>query len=195
MAIHIQSFTGEAALPYIDDLARLRMEVFRDFPYLYDGDMAYEQGYLQTYIDTPNSVLVIAFDEETVIGAATALPLVHETPNVPQPFIERGYDVKKVFYFGESVLRKAYRGRGIGVAFFNQREAHAAQLGGFDYLSFCAVVRAEDHPRRPADYVPLDRFWRNRGFEPTDMYCEMAWQDLDETMESVKQLRFWLKKF
>jgi len=177
MGIKIQSFTGKAAEPYLRDLAKLRIEIFRDFPYLYDGNLAYEQDYLQTYLATPDSILLIAFDDETVIGASTALPMMAETPNVQQPFIERGYDLSNIFYFGESVLRKTYRGRGIGVEFFKRREAHAQTLGGFTALAFCAVVRPADHPRRPEGYTPLDSFWRKRGFEPTDMYCKMAWQD------------------
>jgi GNAT superfamily N-acetyltransferase len=193
MDIDIKSFTGKAAEPYLHDLAKLRIEVFRDFPYLYDGDLAYEQNYLQTYLNTPSSVLIIAFDGETVVGASTALPMTAETPNVQQPFVERDYDLKKVFYFGESVLRKAYRGRGIGVEFFKRREAHARALGDFTRLTFCAVVRPMDHPYRPQDYTPLDDFWRKRGFEPTDMYCQMQWQDLDDTEETTKLLRFWLK--
>lgn len=194
MAIHVQSFTGEAAFSYINDLARLRIEVFRDFPYLYDGDLAYEEEYLQAFVNAPDSALVIAFDGETVVGAATALPMIHETSNIQQPFLENGYDVSKVFYFGESVLRKAYRGRGIGVEFFKHREAHVARLSGFEYLTFCGVVRPEDHPLRPSDYVPLDHFWRKRGFQQTDMYCYMAWKDINEEAERAKPLRFWMKK-
>ncbi len=193
MTIRVQSFTGEAALPYIDDLARLRMEVFRDFPYLYDGDLAYEAEYLQAFVNAPDSVLVIAFDGEKVVGASTALPLLHETLNIQKPFLENGYDISKIFYFGESVLRKAYRGQGIGVEFFKYREAHARQLGSFQYLSFCGVVRPTDHPLRPADYAPLDDFWRRRGFQQTDMICFMEWKDLNATKETAKPLCFWIK--
>ena len=30
--------TGSDIAPHVEDLARLRIEVFREFPYLYDGD-------------------------------------------------------------------------------------------------------------------------------------------------------------
>ncbi len=39
-----------------------------------------------------------------------------------------GYDPAEVFYLGESVLLSEYCGRGIGVRFFEQREAHARAL-------------------------------------------------------------------
>ncbi len=193
MKIRVQPFVGKAAERYLQDLAKLRLEVFRDFPYLYDGNMDDERAYLQTYVETPDSVLVIAFDGEAVVGASTALPMGYETAPIQQPFLDKQYDLSQVFYFGESVLKKGYRGQGIGVAFFQQREAHAQQLGGFRYLTFCAVVRPDDHPLRPANHVPLHDFWINRGFQPTEMLCYMDWKDLNEPTASSKPLQFWIK--
>ncbi|HBF93820.1 MAG TPA: GNAT family N-acetyltransferase, partial [Marinobacter adhaerens] len=43
MAVSIRRLSGDQIKPYLDDLARLRIEVFRHFPYLYDGDMDYER--------------------------------------------------------------------------------------------------------------------------------------------------------
>lgn len=195
MAIRIASFTGPAAHGYIPDLARLRLEIFRDFPYLYDGDMTYEKAYLQTLLEAPDSLIVIAFDGKQVIGASTAMPMENETENIKDPWIQNGYDPGKIFYFGESVLQKNYRGKGIGVRFFEEREKWARQLGRFDLLTFCGVVRAEDHPLRPAHYQPLDQFWEKRGFSPTeDLNCQMSWKDLGQTEETSKTLHFWFKR-
>jgi len=41
--IRIERRSGVDLIPYIADLARLRIQVFRDFPYLYDGDLGYEK--------------------------------------------------------------------------------------------------------------------------------------------------------
>ncbi|SFR41775.1 hypothetical protein SAMN05216203_0117 [Marinobacter daqiaonensis] len=60
MSVHITALSGQEVLPYLDDLARLRIEVFRAFPYLYDGDMGYERRYLATYADSPESFFVLA---------------------------------------------------------------------------------------------------------------------------------------
>ena len=73
--IRIQSFTGSQVEQYIPEVARLRIEVFREFPYLYDGNIEYEAKYLRTYTISPDSVIVIAFDADKVIGASTAVPL------------------------------------------------------------------------------------------------------------------------
>jgi GNAT superfamily N-acetyltransferase len=192
--IRILRLSGAALIPYIPELARLRIEVFRDFPYLYDGDYEYEKKYLQTYIDCPDSVIVLAFDGDAIIGASTAIPLKYETDEVKQPFIDNGYDPEEVFYCGESVLNKAYRGLGIGVRFFEQREAHAADLGGFKHITFCCVERPLDHPRRPADYVPLDIFWNKRGYvKHQELKTTYTWKDLDESVATAKPMTFWLR--
>lgn len=193
MSVQIKSFTGTGVLQYLDDLARLRMEVFRDFPYLYDSSISYEKNYIRTLANAPNSVIVVVFDEGKVVGISTGMPMFDETPEVRQPFIEHGYDISKVFYLGESVLQKAYRGQGIGVEFFKQREAHARNLQHFEWLTFCGVIRPENHPLRPKNYKTLDNFWHNRGFTPTNMICYMEWKDIDEVEEKPKPLRFWMK--
>ncbi len=192
--ISVKRLSGAALKDYIPELARLRIEVFRDFPYLYDGSIEYEEHYLQTYIDTDESVIVLALDNDKVIGASTGIPMRHESQEFMQPFVDHGYDINKIFYCAESVLNANYRGHGLGVRFFAEREAHARQLGGFDFTSFCCVNRAVDHPRRPAHYVPLDKFWTNRGYtRHPELETRYKWKDLDDTEESYKSMTFWLK--
>jgi len=192
--IRIERWSGPALEQFIPELARLRIEVFRDFPYLYDGDIDYEKKYLQTYIDCPDSVIVIAFDGDRVVGASTAIPMKYETDELKKPFIEQGYNLDEVFYCSESVLDKNYRGLGIGVRFFEEREAHAKDLGGFKHICFCCVERPVDHPRRPADYVPLDRFWTKRGYvKHPELHTTYIWKDLDDENETPKPMTFWLK--
>jgi GNAT superfamily N-acetyltransferase len=190
----LKRLSGEELVRYLPELAQLRIQVFRDFPYLYDGDLAYEEHYLQTYIQAPASVIVLAFDGDKVVGASTGIPLKYETDEVKQPFINAGYDIDKVFYCGESVLISAYRGQGAGVAFFEHREAHAREIGGFDYSCFCGVQRPDNHPARPADFVPLDKFWRKRGYEKhPELNTTFSWKELDEINESPKPMTFWMK--
>lgn len=193
MTLTIQSFSGGELAAFVDDLARLRIAVFRDFPYLYDGDLAYERNYLATYSRSEGSVFVLAFDGQKVVGAATGTPMIGETDEVNAPFLATGRDPAQYFYFGESVLLAGYRGRGIGVKFFEGREARAKKLG-LRYATFCAVERAADHPRRPTDYVPLDSFWTKRGYSHhPELRTTFSWRDLDEAEESPKPLSFWIR--
>jgi GNAT superfamily N-acetyltransferase len=168
--------------------------VFRDWPYLYDGDAAYEAAYLQTYVRSRRAAVIVARAGGRIVGASTCLPLSDETDNVTAPFRAHGWDTARFFYFGESVLLPELRGQGVGVAFFAEREAHARAVSDCDYAVFCAVQRPADHPARPAGYQPLDAFWTRRGFvKRPDLRCEIAWKDLGEAEETGKTLVFWMK--
>lgn len=192
--IRIERYSGEILQQYIANLAQLRIEVFRAFPYLYDGDLEYEEKYLQTYIQCPQAVIVLAFDGDKVIGASTGIPLKYESEAFQRPFIKQSYAPERVFYCAESVLKKEYRGLGLGVRFFEEREAHARDLGHFDYYSFCCVQRPDDHPLRPESYQPLDKFWHKRGYQKhPELSTTYDWKDINETEESSKKMVFWLK--
>lgn len=185
---------GRDVLPFVDDLARLRIEVFREFPYLYDGDMDYERKYLRNYCQSPESIFVTARDGDEVIGVATGVPMRDEMDAFKKPFVEHGFDPERIFYFGESVLRRSHRGQGIGVRFIEAREQYARDLGRFTHLAFCAVDRPDAHPRRPPGYVPLDAFWSKRGFAiQPHLRTTFSWRDIDEETESPKPMTFWLK--
>ena len=186
---------GAAITAVLDDLARLRIAVFRAYPYLYDGDEAYERSYLASYAGSPGAMAVIARAEnDAIVGAATAAPLGDHQPQLGEAFAARGIDPASVFYLGESVLLPAYRGRGAGHRFFDAREA-AGRAGGFAIAAFCGVVRPADHPARPDGYLPLDGFWQNRGYERIDgLVSTMRWRDLGEDHESDKPMQFWMRR-
>ncbi len=189
--LRVETLTGAAITPHLPALARLRITVFRDWPYLYDGDAAYEENYLKIYAASPRAAIIFAFDGEQIIGASTCLPLADETENIRAPFAEHA---ETVFYFGESVLLKEYRGHGLGVKFFESREAHASGFNTYQTAAFCAVQRPDDHPLRPPGFVPLDAFWTHRGYtKQPNLQCKMSWQDLNESEETEKTLIFWTK--
>lgn len=190
----IKVVTGNEIGNYITELARLRITVFNEFPYLYKGSEVYEEEYLSTYLKSQISVFVLALDNEAVVGAASGMPLIKETVEVQKPFIEHNINPKDVFYFGESVLLKQYRGQGIGKIFMQERENHAIKHK-FSITAFCGVIRADNHPRKPSGFRPLDTFWMNYGYQKQpEMVTEFIWQDLDEKTASPKKMMFWLKK-
>lgn len=192
--LRVTSLTGAEVAALLERLADLRIRVFRDFPYLYDGGPDYEAGYLERFASAPDAMIVAAFAGERMVGAATALPLVHEHDDFKAPFLRHGIDPAEVFYLAESVLLSAYRGRGIGHAFFDHREAAGLRLG-YARLAFCAVVRPPDDPRRPADYRPLDGFWRARGYRPVaGLATTFRWKELGEPKETAKPMQFWLRE-
>lgn len=193
MTVRVAPLTGADLRAALPDLAALRIAVFAAWPYLYAGSEDYEREYLAEFTAAPDAVLVAAFDGGRIVGAATASPLAAQDDYIRAPFAGSGIDPARVFYFGESVLLPQYRGQGIGHAFFDHREA-AARDWGASHAGFCAVMRGDDHPDRPADYVPLDAFWARRGYAPVPgMVGTFHWQDHGEAAESAKRMQYWLR--
>lgn len=192
--LQIEILDASSAKKYLEDIAQLRMTVFRDFPYLYDGSIDYERTYLETYFQSPGARVVLCRDGDKVVGASTVIPMKDEDQNLQQPLVTAGIDPTTVMYFGESVLLSDYRGQGAGKAFFVERLKHARASTGIKKAAFCAVQRPSDHPLRPKGYQPLDGLWQSFGFNSVPgLTCTMTWKQIDETHESAKTLQFWLR--
>lgn len=193
MSVRIEVLQGEALTAALPALAGLRISVFREWPYLYDGSLDYEEKYLARYANAEGALIVGAFDGERLVGAATGQPMIHEVAAIRRPFEESGLDPADVFYFAESVLDPAWRGQGIGHRFFDERERHARLLGA-RYAGFCGVIRPDTHPMRPAGYRPLDPFWEKRGYRKLQgALVYFPWQDIGETHETEKPLQVWMR--
>jgi GNAT superfamily N-acetyltransferase len=192
--VELRTLCGDALDRALDDVARLRIAVFRSYPYLYDGDPDYERRYLQTYRDSPGAILVGAFDGARLVGASTGTPLEDHADDFAAAFAGQGLDLRDVFYCAESVLLPEYRGRGVGHGFFDRREAHARALGRSASV-FCSVQRPEGHPLKPAGYAPLDPFWRARGYTPLPgAVATFRWKDVDRPEETDHRLQFWIRR-
>ncbi|GBR05629.1 N-acetyltransferase [Gluconacetobacter liquefaciens] len=194
MSVTIETLTGDHILPVLPDLARLRIAVFREWPYLYDGDVAYEEKYLQFYVRSEGAAVIVARDGESVVGASTCLPMRDELDAIRAPFEARGLSADDFFYFGESVLLDAYRGQGLGVRFFEERERHALASSASNFATFCSVRRADDHPARPPGATTLHGFWAKRGFQPLPgVTCALDWKEPGQSGETSHKLDFFIK--
>jgi GNAT superfamily N-acetyltransferase len=193
VSLRYEALTGAAVASVLDDVARLRISVFRGFPYLYDGTLDYERDYLARFAASEGAVVVVARDGDAVVGAATGCPLAAEHDAFTAPFIARGLDIASIFYCAESVLLPDYRGMGAGHRFFDLREAQGRRLGARQ-SAFCAVMRPTDHPARPNGYVPLDAFWHKRGYAPVEgLTTSFSWRDLGESHDTLKPMQFWMR--
>jgi len=187
--LRLVRLTGAALKDKLPDIARLRISVFREWPYLYDGDMAYEKAYLESYAK-PGALCVAAFVADEMVGASTGAPMSDHAEDFATA-LPRTWPASEVFYCAESVLRPAFRGRGIGHAFFEHREAHARALG-LAYSVFASVIRPDDHPMRPRDYRPLAAFWEGRGYAPIPgAIARFGWKDLGNAEATEKPLQMW----
>lgn len=193
MPLEVRALAGSEIADALRDLARLRIEVFRAWPYLYDGDAAYEERYLRGYADDPAATLVAARDGDRIVGASSGLPLEAHGDAKHLILPDAAPDRSRIYYCAESVLLPEYRGRGVGGRFFDLRE-EAARRAGFSATLFAAVIRAADDPRRPVDHRSLEPFWRKRGYAPLPgASLSIAWKDVGTPGETRKEFAVWMR--
>lgn len=192
--IAITTYTGETVRPFLNEIARLRIAVFREFPYLYEGTIEYEMKYLSDYVSSANSLIVLATSNAEIVGASTAIPLDGADPEFREPIEASGTNAREVFYFGESILLPEFRGRGLGHQFFDKREVHALKLG-FRSTGFFSVIRADNHPLKPDGYRSHDLFWEKRGYSrQNSTIARFPWKQIGEPQETLQKLVFWQRK-
>lgn len=204
-ALTITSYRGSDVIPFLNDLGRLRIEIFRDFPYLYAGRMDYESDYTNMYKECQNSFFTVVTDGGQVIGISTAVPLLETAEIIQSCFSEAGKDPHDFFYFGESVLDPHYRGCGIYKTLFDTREEEAKRQG-YKYTTFIAVMRDQADPEKPQNYQPLDETWTRYGYQCLNLYITIPYPTVRRTCSATGKtlnnegdivphnLQFWYKE-
>lgn len=178
-----------------DELAHLRINVFREYPYLYDGDLEYEKDYLSQYLSTKNSALVIVKDKQRIVGAITGIPLNETFSDCKDFFLENNIPMEGVFYLGEITLLKEYRGQGIGARMYELFEEFVRENQMYKEIALCEVVPSKSDPSLTNDYFCLDSFWTKRGFvKNPDWVTYFSWKELDSCEEFYHPMVFWTKK-
>jgi GNAT superfamily N-acetyltransferase len=193
MAITEQLLTGPAAADSLDGIATLRIDFFREFPYLYDGRREDELRYLRLYAEASDAFVITVTDSGTMVGAATGIPLSQEHRELLDPFAGTPYPVEEIFYVGELLFCPEYCNRGLGLRLVALIEEHVRSLGNYRYLTCATVVRQDDHPSRPMGYVPIDRFLDRAGFSPLPgVTACFTWREIDGVSRE-HPMQFWIK--
>lgn len=191
--IEVRILTGRALDDAIDDVARLRQQVFSEWPFLYDGKFEYERAYVESYRNHRGALLVGAFHHDRLIGASTSTPMEDHAEAFGALLAPLDLALNDILYGAESVLMAPYRGIGLGHRFIDLREAHARSLGRA-HVAFCSVIRPQTHPAKPANARTNDAFWLGRGYAPlAGIIAEFTWKDLGAAEESSKPLQFWMR--
>ncbi len=186
---------GEEVREHIPEIAAFRIEIFAEYPFLYEGDYNYENEYLKKYLTMKDAIIVLAYDGKELIGLSTGYPFVYEEAHLQKVLKDHELNPQDYFCFGESMLRKMHRGKGIGSRFFELREAYVKKLKCYSHICFYTVVRPLDDPKRPKDYHPLDSFWQKRGYiKQNQLIGSISWKEIGEKEKTAKPMIFWTKK-
>lgn len=190
----IKAFKGPEARKYIDAIANMRISMFKEYPYLYDGSMEYEKEYLETYFKSENASILLVLDDGKVVGFSSSIPLAEETDELKKPFLDNKLAVKDYLYIGEVMIHEDYRGEGLLRKFFEHHEKHAKEKG-YSHLTFITSKRPDNHPMKPEDYRDLGPIWEHFGYKMSKgLIAKISWKQIDTGKEEENELNFWLKE-
>jgi GNAT superfamily N-acetyltransferase len=183
---------GNEIKDYVDELGRFRMEIFKEFPYLYEGSLEYERKYLSRYAGSSESVLILMKDARGLMGACTGIPLHDEDTDFVRPFQE--VDIEEIFYIGEVMVRADSRGKGLGTNLLSKM-LDLITGSRFKIVCFYTVDRGTSHPLRPHNYKSPVRLWKKFGFvKDPEKLVYFRWKDLGNSIETDKPMNVWIKK-
>lgn len=186
--------SGPAVLPYLPEIARLRITIFKEFPYLYKGAEDSETKYLQAYAEAPDACMFVVRDGKTIIGAITGIPLSGEPAAFAAPFTAGPFRLDTIYYLGEVLFLPDYRGQGLGSRLLQEFENHVRALRRYQHLAGATIVRPENHPLRPDDYRPIDGLLIRAGLvKYPELRVTLPWPDLDGNV-TENTMVFWMKE-
>ena len=191
---------GKEIRNYISIVSHFRIDNFKEFPYLYKGNMKYEREYLEGFSSNLESRLVLVYDNKKVIGISTSLPFLSEydiLEDGPSLIKSMGKDPKHFFYFGEVVISTTYREKGICKKIFRIQEEIAKKLN-YKNICFLTVAREKNDPRMPGDYANPSSIWNSLGYKVVEekiLNFEWPTIHIDGSVKNIENpMKFWVKE-
>lgn len=168
---------GSRFIELSDIVARLRLDFFKEFPYLYRGDIESEKKYLEAYLADERSMIVVAKIDNELAGVFTGLPLVSNAEivsDVKDLVVKNGDNPADYYYYGDILILPKYRQLGLTRKMFAAQDK-MAQLWKYKYVCALTVVRSASHPLAPASYKSYDKIWNHLGLLKTGMRITHHW--------------------
>lgn len=183
----------------IEFIAQSRIQAYREYPYLYEGNLQEEIAHIKWFFSLPRSAAAFAYDGTKLIGVIIGTSFKdfdeHFKGSVDR-FKKAQLDPEEYYYFTDIIISPAYRGRGIAKRLSKLIEDHAKDLG---YKAGCCVNEShEKHPLKPSDYKGLDVAFANAGYRKLPVTLTFNWQTRvadgrSQDMDHI--LVYWIKRF
>jgi GNAT superfamily N-acetyltransferase len=194
--IRMQILQGEVITSRVKDITDLSLSNYREYPYLYEGTEDEYLPLIQHYAESESGIACLLFDNEKPIGVAIGMPMSAMRENYKQPLLNcsEKIDIDSIFYLGEFLLLKEYRGKGLGKQMYIEFERLVMANGNFKSIWFCKISEFDSHPLMPTNYKSLDDFWKKLGFEQQEhLNFSVFWRNVSEIDDSPHKLAYWMK--
>ncbi len=183
-AVEIKSLSGSEIAPYAKEISTFYNIIYREEPYFYYAPESAWDSYIQTYVDTPQSLVCLALDEEKIIGVAIGTPLENATEKYKMGFAARLEDLNSLFYLGEFALKPEYRHHGVGKTMYDAFERSVIERKQFSAICIWQLENTSS-----------STFWHRRGFElQPEIRFDELWRHAPGTEKIAHPMVCWKKE-
>jgi GNAT superfamily N-acetyltransferase len=173
-----------------ESFADLRITIFREYPYLYEGDSSTEKQYFAMFGDS--ALCIIAIDGSAIVGIIIGIPLQDAFKRLLEPLTEA--PIQKMFYLADLLVLKSYRGQRIGHTLYELFEKEVQKTGQFTTIIIREIFKSHDDPKKPSDYHSLDLFWNKRGFKKMEGFSQQdKWKAIGDEDISLHTMIYQVK--
>lgn len=198
--LSMEVIKGKEIEKYAKYIASLRLMMFKEFPYLYLGTLEHEAKYLSFYSDSPDATLILAKQDDCIVGLLTGMPMTQICKHITdfkKILDENNRTLESAYYYGEALVLPAYRGQGILTKMFQEQENIIKKMN-YNQAYGITSVRDKDDVRRPENYRDTDTLWKHLGLIKTNMVYGGEWPTLTKTGDiavEMNWLQVWEKTF
>lgn len=194
--IRMQVLQGEMINSHVKDITGLSLIIYREYPYLYEGTEEEYLPLIQHYAQSDNGIACLLFDNEKPIGVAIGMPMNAMRESYKKPILNSSekIDIDSIFYLGEFLLLKGYRGKGLGKQMYIEFERLVKAKENFKTICFCKIFESDNHHLMPTNYKSLNDFWTKLGFKQQEnLSFSVFWRNVFEVEDSPHKLVYWMK--
>lgn len=190
--IRIETFRGSDVKPYIQDVMNLCNIIYKEPPYYYDGNKEEYRSYVESYSNSEETIISLAFIGTVPMGLAIGTPLSKTKGVYLQTLVEHGYEIDHIFYVGEFGLKRSYRNKGIEELLYATIENFVKASGAYDTICLWEV---EGQCPQCNQFNFMDHFWKSKGFiRNPDLRFEIFWTNVGDIEESAHTAVYRIKK-
>ena len=193
--VSLKVFKGNEITPYVSDITQLSLQIYREYPYLYEGTEEEYLPFIQRYSESNDGIASILFDDKKLIGVCIGMPLNEMRDNYLGNFSSiTKEELDSLYYLGEFLLLKQYRSQGNGKQMYTSFENEVIKKSLYKTLCFCKIQEFLEHPSQPDNYFSMNNFWKQSEYVAReDLSFNVDWVNVNETTLSPHQLYFWFK--
>jgi hypothetical protein len=191
--LRVEMVSGADMQPYLERIVEYRLKYFKEFPYLYQGNVEEEVEFVEQYIKSSTARVLVLKDQCGNFGGFATGISVMESSHADKLGVIINQP-ENVYYIGEMIFDELFRGKDG----FRQCLSYFQNIKEMGYKKVCFItVQRDGKYPRPINYHDHEGAWGVTGFEKYEQTITISWPVIQVGGDSVAQeniLNIWIKK-